>query len=81
MTNVRIAFEKLDEITTDETRKGKIKPGYEHFNVHMIFDIKNVGKFTRSSTLVADGHTTAPPSSITYSSVVSRKNVMIVFIL
>ena len=46
MTKVRIAFDKLDGITTDEMRKGKIKPGYEHANVHMIFDIKMDGKFT-----------------------------------
>ena len=65
MTNVHIAFEKLDGVTPVEMRKGKIKLGYEHVNVHMIFDIKMDGKLTRKSILVADGHTTAPPSSIT----------------
>ena len=65
-TNVRILFEKLDGVTLDETRKGKIKPGYEHVSLHMIFDIKMDGKFTIKSILVADGHTTSPPSSITY---------------
>ena len=40
MTKVRIAFDKLDGITTDEMRKVNIKPGYEHANVHMIFYIK-----------------------------------------
>ena len=57
-----------------------IKPGYEHVNVHMIFDIKMDGKFTRKARLVADGHTTAPPSSITYSIVVSREIVRISFL-
>ena len=28
MTKFRIAFEKLDGVTPDEMRKGKIKPGY-----------------------------------------------------
>ena len=62
-------------------RKWKINPVYEHVNVHMIFDINMDGKFTRNARLVATGHTTAPPSSITYSSVVYRKSVMIAFIL
>ena len=49
--------------------------------MHMIFDIKMGGKFTIKSRLVADGHTIAPPSSITYSSVVSRESVRIAFII
>ena len=81
MTNVRIAFEKLDGVTLDDTRKGNIKPGYEHVNLHMIFDIKMDGKFTRKARLVADGHTTLPPPSITYSSVVSKESFRIAFIL
>ena len=81
MMNVRIAFEKLDGITPDKIRKGKIKPGYKNVNMHMIFDINMDGKFTRKARLVADGHTTEPPSLITYSSVVSRESVRIVFLL
>ena len=75
MKNVRIAFEKLDGITVEEMKKGKVKPGYTHCGTHMIFDIKMDGKFTRKARLVADGHTTDAPSSITYSSVVSRESV------
>ena len=59
MTNARIEFENIDGVTRGEMRKGKIKPGYEHVNVHMIFDIKMGGNFTRKSILVADGHTIA----------------------
>ena len=81
MTNVRIEFEKLDGVTPDEMRKGKIKPGYEHVNVKIMFYIKMDGNFTRNSGLVADSHTTAPPSSITYSSVVSRESARIAFLL
>ena len=39
MMNVRIEFDKLDGITPDEMRKGKINTGYYHINVHMLFDI------------------------------------------
>ena len=81
MTNVRISFEKLDGVTPDEMRKGKINSGYEHFNLHMIFDIKMDGNFTRKVILVAYDHTTALPSSITYSIVVSRESVRIAFLL
>ena len=61
-------------------RKQNIKSGYDHVNVNMIFDIKMGGKFTRKARLLSIGHTTEPPSSITFSSVVSRESVMIAFI-
>ena len=47
MANAHIEFEK-------------IRPGYEHINAHMKFDINMDWKFTRKAILVADGHTTAP---------------------
>ena len=47
MENVRIEPEKLGSVTPDETRKGKVKPGYYHINVHMIFEINMDGRFTR----------------------------------
>ena len=72
---------KLVSVTPDGMRKGNIMPGYEHTNVYMIFDINMDRKFTRKSILVAVAHTTAPPSSITYSSVVSRESVRIAFLL
>ena len=64
--NVCISFQKLDGVTLDEMRKGDIEPGYEHVNTYMIFDIKMDGKFTRKEILLAYGHTTDPPLSITY---------------
>ena len=81
MTKVSILFEKLDGVTPDEMRKGDINPGYEHVNVHMIIDINMDGKFIIKVILVDDGHTTAPPSSIIYSSVFSRESVRITFLL
>jgi Reverse transcriptase (RNA-dependent DNA polymerase) len=45
----------------------------------MVFDIKM--DFTHKARLVAGGHVTDPPSSITYSSVVSRESVRIAFVI
>ena len=59
--NIRITFEKIDGVTPYEMSKVKIRTGYENINVHMIFDIKMDGMFTRKARLVADGHTTSPP--------------------
>lgn len=75
MKNVRVAFEKLDGVTESQMRSGKARPGFKYVGVHMVFDIKMDGQFTRKARLVADGHTTDAPSSITYSSVVSRDSV------
>ena len=47
MENVCIELDKLDKVTPNETRKVKIRPGYEHVNVHMIFGINMDGKFSR----------------------------------
>jgi hypothetical protein len=46
---------------------------YKHIPVKRIFDIKM--DFTRKALLVAGGHKTDPPASLTYSSVVSRDSV------
>jgi hypothetical protein len=45
----------------------------------MIFDVKF--DFTRKARFVAGGHLTKPPSSLTYSSVVSRDSVRIGFLV
>ena len=41
----------------------------------MIFDVKLPENFRRKARLVADRHKTEPPSSVTYSTVVSRDSV------
>ena len=68
MANVRIAFEVCD---------GGIPPGYTHIDCHMIFDVKLGENYRRKARLVAGGHKTGVPTSITYSSVVSRDSVRI----
>ena len=62
-------------------RRDEIKPGYEHANVYVVFDIRMDEKFTIKEILAADGHTTAPPSSVIYSSVVSGESLRIIFLL
>ena len=49
--------------------------------MHMVFDIKLGENFRRKARLVADGHFTNPPSSVTYSSVVSRDSVRICLLI
>ena len=72
MKNVRIAFEEYD---------GSIEnleaTGYKELGMHLIFDIKMGESFRRKARLVADGHKTSSPASITYSSVVTRDSVRI----
>jgi hypothetical protein len=66
MKNVEVAFEFL--------QPGQTVPiGYQKIPLHFVFDVKM--DFTRKTRLVAGGHMTDPPSSITYSSVVSRDSV------
>ena len=72
--NVRKAFREYysDKVRTarDLRANPQALPGFQEIRCHMIFDIKMDGLFTRKSRFVAGGHTTEPPTSITYSSVV-----------
>ena len=61
--------------------EGKVKPVFKYVGTHMIFDIKIDGKFTCRARLVAGGHNTAPPLFTTYYSVVTRKSVILAFII
>jgi len=70
MKNVRPAFEVY------EGDVAKLV-GYQRVRCHIIWDIKLGENFRRKARLVAGGHTTKPPSSITYSSVVARDSVRI----
>ena len=55
--------------------------GYKQISTHIIFDIKLGENFRRKARLVADGHKTDSPSSVTYSSVVSRDSVHICLLI
>ena len=71
MKNVHVAF----DILKDEDH---VPVGYQQINCHMVFNIKMVS-LKRKCCLVAGGHMTDPPESITYASVVSRESVCIAF--
>ncbi len=47
--------------------------GYQKIPLHFVFDVKM--DFTWKARLVAGGHMTDTPASLTYSSVVSRDSV------
>ena len=55
--------------------------GYTEITTHIIFDIKLGENFRRKARLVADGNKTETPSSVTYSTVVSRDSVRICLML
>jgi len=75
MKNVRIAFELFDGSESDIPAK------YTKIDCHMIFDVKLGENFRRKARMVAGGHMTDAPSTITYSSVVSRDSVRIAFLI
>ncbi len=67
MREVRIAFNILPD--------GRSVPiGYQKIPCHMIFDVK-MEDFRQKAQLVAGGHQTQAPATITYASVVSRETV------
>ena len=71
MHNVRIAFEEC------EGGEDAIPPGYQYIDCHMIFNIKMGESFSRKARMVAGGHMTEAPSTLTYLSVVSRDSICI----
>jgi hypothetical protein len=69
MTNVMVAFKIIGE--------GAPAPlGYQTIKCHIVFDVK-VDNFANKARMVAGGHMTEPPSTITYASVVSRDSIRI----
>jgi len=72
MKNVKVAFKFLEP-------GERVPVGYKWIRCHLIFDVKM--DFTRKARYVAGGHMTDPPSTLTYSSVVSRDSVRIGFLL
>jgi hypothetical protein len=73
MAKVRVAFQVIGD---DENSP----PTYKEIQDHLICDIK-MENFQRKARLVAGGHTTETPASITYASVVSREFVRIALTL
>ena len=63
----RIDFELYEGNVED------LPPRYQGVNFHIIFDVKMGDNFHRKSRMVAGGHKTTTPSSLTYLSVVYRE--------
>ena len=74
MKNVRIEFDTYDGDIDDLV-------GYQFVKCHMIFDVKMGENFCRKACMEAVGHMTTSPSSLTYSSVVSRDSVRIALMI
>ena len=69
MDSVRIAFKFTED--------GEAPVGHQPIKTHIVWDVK-MEDFRRKARLVAGGHTTeAPPTHVTYASVVSRESVRI----
>ena len=73
MNEVRKAFDILPDRLTPLV-------GYQKIPCHMVFDVK-MEDFRRKARLVAGGHMTEAPATITYASVVSRETVHIALML
>ena len=71
MKNVCPAFEVF------EGREDDIPKDYQFMQCHMIFGVKFGENFRCKARLVAGGHMTDTPNTLTYSSVVSRDSVHI----
>ena len=73
MKNLRVAFQILDD---DEL----VPIGYKFFRCHMTFDMR-MEDFRRKARLVAGGHITETPATMTYASVVHCENVRLALML
>jgi hypothetical protein len=73
MKNVRVAFDVLADGVAPP-------PDHQFIRCHMIFDVK-MEDFRRKARLVAGGHATKAPATLTYASVVSRETVRIALLI
>lgn len=69
---MKLALKLLDQDT-------KAPIGFKWIKCHMIFDVKM--DFTQKECYVAGGRMMDPPTSLTYSSVVSQDSIRIAFLL
>jgi hypothetical protein len=73
MKDIRVAFKILPDVLSAPL-------GYQKIPCHMIFDVK-MEVFCCKARLVAGGHKTKAPATITYASVVSRETVRITLLM
>jgi hypothetical protein len=80
MAKVKVAWKTRDDgLTPQQARDGNASDliGFQEIGCHIMFDGKL--DFSRKARFVAGGHTTTAPSSMTYSSVVSRDRIQLAF--
>lgn len=77
MDKVKVAWLAREDCTPQQVRDGTVEDlkAYQEIRNHLVFDVKM--DFTRKARMVAGGHMTEAPGSLTYSSVVSRDSVRI----
>lgn len=73
MTKVQVAFRVL-------TDNKHLPPTFQEIRCHLVLDVK-MEDFQGKARLVAGGHMTETPASVTYASVVSRESVRIALTL
>ena len=81
MSKAKVSWRVHRDHTPDEVRHGKCKEliGYQEIKCHLVFDVKM--DLTRKARFCANGNEAEAPASITYSSVVSRDSIRIVFLI
>jgi hypothetical protein len=81
MSKAKVAYVPIEGVMPEEVRANKVNQlhGFQEIKCHIVFDVKI--DFTRKARFVAGGHTTVPPNSLTYSSIVSRESVKIAFLI
>ena len=77
--NVPVVFEKIEGVSKEQMLSGKVKLGHKFCDTYMIVDIKMDGQIAWKAKIVPNGHKTDAPSSIIYSSVVSKDGVRMAF--
>jgi hypothetical protein len=55
--------------------------GYQNISGHLVFNVKLGENFRRKARYCADGHKMKTPSSVTYSTVVSKDLVRIILMI
>ena len=81
MAKACVAYEVVEGCTPNDARQMKVPSltAFQEIKCHIVFDVKM--DFTRKARFVAGGHMTDTPTSLTYSSVVSRDSVKIAFLI
>lgn len=72
MKNAKVAFKLLSQ-------GERPPPGHSEITCHLVFDVKL--DMTRKARYVAGGHLTDVSTNMTYSSILSRDTIQIVFLV